>query len=450
MPHDYPTRLAEFARARWRELRELSDPGPCDPRRGELPDPARLEHLLSVAYQASLLLEEDRPVRFRLFVGDPARFPPGVGPPEGLHCLRFAEPRRFDEQEIRRLAPAAKFTRALIGVRAAGEGQFEIWGMLQSGPRWLQSARGGRPLPSPVPADAIVVRAVGPGRVAVALGEVTLAELRQGQVQSASMDTFESRWLSTRFLQLRTEILAEHERAMQGRGVPLDPDVTRKIAQQMFKRLIATMRDAHHGGTLILVPRERADHLLADGAIRLKYAFVDEEPRRRYRTLILAVMRELALLGTQMTPRPDIMAWATYRASTQPAIAALDEGILEMSQLLAALGEVDGAVLLTDRFEILGFGGEIAGRLPEVRSVRRAIDLEGETSERVAIEHVGTRHRSAYRLCAQEPGAIAIVVSHDGGVQFVASRDGERDRERIERNIEPMYWEHVPVTGAEI
>ena len=109
-----------------------------------------------------------------------------------------------------------------------------------------------------------------------------------------------------------------------------------------------------------------------------------------------------------------------------------------MSQLLAALAEVDGAVLLTDSFEVLGFGGEIVGGLREIRSVRRALDLEGTTTEEVPIDHVGTRHRSAYRLCAQEPSAIAIVVSHDGGVQFVASRDGQT-----------TYWEHVPVTGAE-
>ena len=440
MTHAYPRRLAEFTRARWRELESLDDPGPCDPRGATLPDPEALEHLLSIAYQASLLQEEDRPVRFRLFVGDPERLPAGAGPPKGLHCLRFKEPRRYDEHEIRRLAPAAKFTRALIGVRSVG-GEFEIWGMLQSGPRWLQSARGGRPLPSPVPSDAVVLRAVGPGRLAVALGEVILAELRGGQLQSATMDVFESRWLTSRFVRLRNELVTEHAGAMHGQvGAPLDPDVTRKIAQQMVKRLIATMRDAHHGGTLLLVPRERAGGLVSDGgAIRLKYAFADEEPRRRYRTLILDVMRELALAGAGMDPTSWPIGWDAYRASTRPGIVSLDEAILEMSQLLAALGEVDGAVLLTDSFEVLGFGGEIVGTLHELRSVRRALDIEGAVWEDVAIDHVGTRHRSAYRLCAQEPGAVAIVVSHDGGVQFVANRDGVT-----------TYWEHVPVTGAEV
>jgi hypothetical protein len=439
--HAYPARVAEFARARWRELESLPDPGPCDPRHAVLPNQEALEHLLSIAYQASLLQEEERPVRFRLFVGEPGRLPPDTGPPQGLHCLRFREPRRYDEHEIRRLAPAAKFTRALIGVRSVGPREFEIWGMLQSGPRWLQSARGGRPLPSPVPSDAVVVRAVGPGRISVSLGEVILAELRGGQLQSSTMDAFESNWLSARFVRLRTELLGRHEEAMRGMGgVELDPDVTRKIAQQMVKRLIATMRDAHHGGTLLLVPRERAANLVSDrGAIRLKYAFVDEEPRRRYRTLILAVMRELAMAGAGMDPRPDRIGWDAYRASTLPAIVSLDEAILEMSQLLAALGEVDGAVLLTDTFEVLGFGGEIAGALPEIRSVRRALDLEAESCDAVSIDSVGTRHRSAYRLCAFEPEAIAIVVSHDGGVQFVACRDGV-----------PTYWDHVPVTGAEV
>jgi hypothetical protein len=439
MPHAYPARLAEFARARWRELQGLEDPGPCDPKGDSLPPPEAFEHLLSIAYQASLLMEEDRPVRFRLFVGDPSRLPPGVGPPEGLHCLRFKEPRRYDEHEIRRLAPAAKFTRALIGVRSV-DGRFEIWGLLQSGPRWLQSARGGRPLPSPVPADAVVVRAVGPGRLAVALGEVILAELRGGQLQSATMDVFESTWLSSRFQRLRTELFAEHEEAMKDRGAaPVDPDMTRKVSQQMVKRLIATMRDAHHGGTLLLVPRERAAGLVSEqGPIRLKYAFADEEPRRRYRSLILAVMGALAL-SAERSPGAGSLGWDVYRASTRPAIISLDEAILEMSQLLAALAEVDGAVLLTDSFEVLGFGGEIVGGLREIRSVRRALDLEGTTTEEVSIDHVGTRHRSAYRLCTQEPSAIAVVVSHDGGVQFVANREGQT-----------TYWEHVPVTGAEV
>ena len=49
-----------------------------------------------------------------------------------------------------------------------------------------------------------------------------------------------------------------------------------------------------------------------------------------------------------------------------------------MSHLIASLANVDGAVVLTKRFEILGFGAEIAGELPHVTEVRRALDLEAD------------------------------------------------------------------------
>jgi DisA bacterial checkpoint controller nucleotide-binding len=441
MPHAYPSQLAHAAHARWRELEAQPDPGPCLPRKGALPEPPSLEGLLSIAYQASLLQEEDRPVRFRLLVGDPACLPPGAGPPDGLHCLRFAAPRPYDEHEVRALSPAAKYHRALIGVRETQGAEFEIWGILQSGPRWLQSARGGRAAPSPVPRDALVVRVVGPGRVSIAIGDVTLAELRGGRVEGRMFDVFQANWLARRSAPLHAELMARHEQAMRGNPtVALEPNVTRKISQQLVKHLIATLRDSHHGGTILFVPHERATAVLAEErTLTLKYSFVDEEPRRRYHTLMLGAMRELARAGAELDPRPERAGWSTYQRSTRPGIAAIDEAVLEMSQLLAALGDVDGAVLLTDRFEVLGFGCEIVGRAEEITSVRRATDLEGTEYVTMPIDSVGTRHRSAYRLCAHERGAMAIVVSQDGSVQFVACHNGT-----------PTYWEHVPASGAEI
>ena len=57
--------------------------------------------------------------------------------------------------------------------------------------------------------------------------------------------------------------------------------------------------------------------------------------------------------------------------------------------------------------------------------VYRALDTEGEKRELNAVEEVGTRHRAAYRFVQDQPGGLAIVISHDGGVSFVANRDGD-------------------------
>jgi hypothetical protein len=437
--HAYAAELAAFAQARWLELEKQPDPGPCQPRHGALPETRALEHLLSVAFQASLLREEDRPVRFRLFVGDPARLPAELGPPAGLHRLRFDKARSYDEHEVRRLSQAAKYHRAMIGVRSIGADAFEIWGIVQSGPRWLQSARGGRDLPSPVPPDAVVVRVDGPGQIAVAVGDVTLVELRGGKLSGSTINVFEAQWLRERFKTSRAEMLREHELTHGSAPcIPLEQDAIRLVSQQMVKRLISTIQDSRHGGTAIFVPHQRAEAVVGhELSIKLKYCFAEEEPRRRYRTLILAIMRELVAAGAELEPRADRVGFPLYQTSERQSIAALDEAILEMSQLLAALTDVDGAVLLNERFEVLGFGGEIVGSLPDVSVIRHALNLEGTEYETVPIDGVGTRHRAAYRLCAREHGALAVVISQDGGVQFITWHAGAL-----------TYWDHQNGPGA--
>jgi len=407
MAHAYPKDIAAIAWQAWREQK-------CA---GALPDQHALEKLLSVAYQASLLHDEDRPVRFRLYVGDPSSVPEDSGPPEGLHRLRFTEARAFDEVELRRLAPAAKYHRSLIGVAHDGNA-FHIWGMLQSGPRWLESARGGRAIASPVPPDAVVVSALDVGHLLVSVGDVRLAELRGGRIASGGLDLFDAGWMRKQFDVYRRELIEEYQHET---GIEIDLDGARRISQQMVKRLLATMRDGHHGGMILYVPQERAADLLRS-AIHLKYAFSDDAARRRYRALMNAVMHALGAAAAEMSPRPARVGYEVYQRSGRPEIAALDEAIFEVSQLLAGLADVDGAVVITDQLEVLGFGAEIVG-VPDVTTVRHARDLEATDFHVDGVDRVGTRHRSAYRLCAFEPGCLAIVVSQDGGVQFVKSLD---------------------------
>ncbi|HYA40119.1 MAG TPA: hypothetical protein VEF34_02350 [Syntrophobacteraceae bacterium] len=108
--------------ARLSELGGAIDCGPGD----SLPEQNTLEHLLSCCYQASLMREEDRPVRFRLILRAPGCFDDRDGPPAGLHRLPFSEPQPFDEYELQRLSPAMDFYRSLIGVGYGDQGNLEI------------------------------------------------------------------------------------------------------------------------------------------------------------------------------------------------------------------------------------------------------------------------------------------------------------------------------------
>jgi len=80
--------------------------------------------------------------------------------------------------------------------------------------------------------------------------------------------------------------------------------------------------------------------------------------------------------------------------------------------------------VLDKRLQLVGFGAEVSSDLPSPEKVWRAQDLEGEKRQPESIENVGTRHRAAYRFAQHHPSGLAIVISHDGGVSFVAQRDG--------------------------
>jgi len=79
---------------------------------------------------------------------------------------------------------------------------------------------------------------------------------------------------------------------------------------------------------------------------------------------------------------------------------------------------------MTQRFEMLGFGGEISGDLPAAETVEKALDVEADETIEEPTGGVGTRHRSAYRLCKALGDVIAVVISQDGNVRFIKRKNG--------------------------
>jgi sensor domain DACNV-containing protein len=420
----YPRDLALLVRQRWTDAhgKERHDAEAFAEYERALPELDVLERLISICYQASLLHDEGRQVTFRVALAEPESFIAVGGSPEGFHRLVLSRFRPFDRHELRHLASAAGFQRSLIGVHLDVDGELAVWGLVHTGPRWLQAVRGGRRAGQSFP-PILMIAVTGPGRVLVSKGTKTVAALAGGTLADEASDVFAAPWLASIFADLHAAQWAEHSEA-EPTSEPyrtLEPAFGRKLAEHVLRRIVATVRSARHGGTLVLLPARSASELCADGRyLTLKYPFRDEEPRRRIFSLTVRIMNELAALHpvseTQAEPR---VGWAEYEASDDSQLIALDEALFEVAHLIAMLADVDGAVVMTDRLEILGFGAEISGALPEVASVDRSMDLQGTRWVRERTDRVGTRHRSAYRLCAELHEALAVVVSQDGGVRFV-------------------------------
>jgi len=403
--HAYPPDLARYVEANWPPGVPLTLPS-------EL-----LEEALGVAFQASLTFEETRPTRFRLLLTSPAELPEVGAPKEGVLRLQLSEARPLNADELRRLAPAVPFETALIGAHAE-QGKLRIWGVAHSGPAWLAPTWGGR---SVVPnwTYAPIIHVTAPGHLAVRCAGNLIGAIERGLVVDATLDVFDSEWLPAMFEREREDVRATHA-ALQARGpspTAVEHSLVGKVGQQMLRRAIQLVRGAHHGGLILVVDTESGR---AVTSLRMKYRFDQDEPSHRYRTLLLQILNAVA----ETTSKASV-GWADFATNESAHFAALEQEVFELSRVLANLTAIDGALVLDKRFGILAFGAEVSAELPTPERVYRALDAEGRVRQPEAVENVGTRHRAAYRFVNDHPRGLAVVVSQDGGVSFVANRDAQ-------------------------
>jgi hypothetical protein len=408
VPYLYPSDLARYVRDHW-----------------PVAHPLTLSHdllceALAIAYHASLTSEEARPTRFRLLLTPPDALPERGEPNEGVLRLPFDRVRAATPDELRQLSPSAPFETTLIGAHVFG-GKLGIWGLAHSGPAWLAPTWGGR---SSVPNWTFdpIVHVTAPGHLAVRCAGKLIGGLESGAIVDAMIDVFESTWLSSLFERERQEVQREHDALQAKAPVPTAaaPTLVGRVGQQMVRRAIQLVLGARHGGLILVadVPPDGAGMPIP--GVSLKYRFDGSEPPRRYRTLLFQLLDRLAARTTNAE-----VDWADFARDDSPDLERLEQAIFEMSRVIAALAAIDGAVVLDKRFGLLGFGAEVSGEIPTPQVVYRAMDTEGERCEANAVEEVGTRHRAAYRFVQGHPDGVAIVISHDGAVSFVANRGGD-------------------------
>ncbi len=406
--HAYPPDLARFVEANWPAATPLTVPFEV------------LDEALSMAFQASCTVEESRPTRFRLLLTPATALPENGEPNQGVLRLTFEATRPLTAVELRRLAPAVPFETALIGANA-DSGSLRIWGIAHSGPAWLAPSWGGRRVVPNWTYDPII-HVTGPGQIAVRCAGKLVGAIERGIVVDATLDVFESDWLKAMFSREREKVRAEHDALQAATDSPtsVEHSLVGRVSQHMLKRTIQLIRGARHGGLILVTDTEALNPTQASEGLRLKYRFGSEEPTRRYRTLLLHILEEVAA----MTSKPSV-GWQDFESSTSPHLERLEHAVFELSRVMANLAAIDGALVLDKTFCLLGFGTEVSVELPSPPSVWRALDTEGEQRQQDDIENVGTRHRAAYRFVHGHPQGLAVVVSQDGGVTFVANRDGE-------------------------
>ena len=148
---------------------------------------------------------------------------------------------------------------------------------------------------------------------------------------------------------------------------PLASALVRMIAERMMKRVVTLLREARHGGTIVFVPMDNAQdrsRSTDNVSIDLKYRFHDGQPPHSFPDLVVDILNRLAQIHGLDQPRCQPVTWEEFEAATDDEIASLDEALFEMAHLIAGLAAADGAVVLNQQHDLLGFGGMISGNFP--------------------------------------------------------------------------------------
>ncbi len=381
---------------------------------GALPDRALVVRLLEVAYHASMTAEEGRSAFVSIVFDEERAF--GTGPWGGQPVSFLDAPVSFDVEQVRRLSPVVHPDRSAIVVAVDDSGAMKIHAVLGFGDDWVRMPSGDT-TSATVPPGILRVGSRGPGSLAVFAGGLPMASLRSGEVSRGRISLDSELEVYQRLLGPSADRLARDVEVQVSGSTGDTPSAEHmwstlfqrdgarmclgRFLHPLMQRLIDGVASGGHGGTVVILAADD----VSSAPLQLKYP------------------------SSRMELWDHLAYWIALLVSTDPGeeSSRLNETVShvnDVASLICDLTAVDGAVVLDQSFELMGFGAEFTASVPVDEVERRSI-RGGFHPELLSAEGWGTRHRSAFRLATECPGSLAIVASQDGGARLVEALDGQ-------------------------
>ncbi len=303
-------------------------------------------------------------------------------PPErAARPLLLAAPLPLGPRALARLAPAVVRPGIHLGVCRVRD-ELVVWGTTRA-----------------IPTFCFVLEVLGPGLL------VVKHRTRDESAKFQNVAVFEGE--QVKVVSRHAGDAADHPALLKSLLAPESSGSTDE-AVDVLLRLAVSMRAHKRGGTLLVVPA--GSEAWRESIVRpISYAV--EPP-----------FTELADL--MLDPRAD------GQSTVYGALGRVVDAV-------AGLTAVDGATLITDRYELLAFGVKIARRdgQPRVEQVVLSEPIEGDVAVGVApAQFGGTRHISSAQFAQDQQDAVALVASQDGRFTIFAwsPREGMVHAHRVE------------------
>lgn len=327
--------------------------------RALIPDAATITAMVDAAFWASLHREEGRPPLISLAF---------VPPDRAEQPLTFARPLPLNPDALARLSPAVERPGIHLGVwRNGDDASLSVWGALRK-----------------LPELCFVIEVVEPGLLVLKyrrgpdLGKFgNMAVLRADRIRVMDEESAYHPDCPTLLGALFAALL------------DLDADPVRRDAGTTLLQLAVSMRCHGRGGVLLVMPH--GTDCWKDSIVQ-PVSYEIDPPFARLAALLALPPEERGRAGGR-------------------------DGVGKLIDTIAGLTAVDGAAVITDRYDVLAFGAKI-GRREGFGAVEQVLVLEPVLDDRPMlvppVQLGGTRHLSAAQFIHDQRDAIALVASQDG------------------------------------
>lgn len=277
--------------------------------------------------------------------------------------------------------------------------------------------------------EELRVRVLGPGEMKITLHGRVLCTYKSGRIREPERALINTGCIYD-FFRETSFLLCREVKAATGHPAGDEPVHERDewaIAYLLrLQDLIERMQQLGHGGCILVVPDASYQN---STYITIKYRCRDDT--------IWNCLRGSLILSHQFYARR--LSDGVNRSHPEELVDVqfemkdVENGLRDSLAAPVRLTAVDGAVLMTRKFELLGFGTVV--KLPQEAKYKvfSCQDRRASQPKRVPLEKYGTRHRSAFEFCYLCPNSVAIVASQDGGLKLVT---------RVGSHVH--FWENSP------
>lgn len=372
-----------------------------------IPSEQDLSILLDTVFQASLFREEGRPVSTSVTWLSPEDFENReIGRMrESRLTLEFDPPISFEAHNLAKLSGVVDGKTGTFLVCRTETGA-HIWGT-------CYFTRGTGPI-GEIPATAMEVRHLSPDYPTVTITGAGSMQITRGWSVIGRIEG--GKFLQAQATVLTSNMLGQYLYRLIGINVDLrsrnfrnteDADVAHSFLN-CVEFTIEVLSQRRIGATVIFVPPNQMESALAE----------TETAWRVHGCLEIEKLRGARLHYQKMAQEGSRTSSLLFRLK-------IDEALRQRLRSLVSLAGIDGALLLTPSFDVIGFGMKL-NSTKWGKDVQHGPVVQPIGKQQLDFSRLGTRHNSALNFVGSIEGAIAFVASSDGPIRALVKSTDEK------------------------